>query len=207
MPAATQTSAPPALGAGAPSTLDQVYRNQLARSAGAAPPPAQAEPPVPPTLTPPRGALTHVARGLPPGAAPLPRFTSPPPALAAAVAAGSLTAGSGDPVAIVQFASGSTRLSAADRQEIQRVVAWSRLGNGLIRLIGHAGRENVEAGREQELRLSLDRAGAVASELLRQGVAPERITATGVGAAEPLVVAGSPQAEAQNRRVEIFIIE
>ena len=130
-----------------------------------------------------------------------PSFAAAPPLVAGA--GGAAVASAGDPVTTIGFAAGSSKLSAADRREIARVVALASQGVSQVRVIGHTGREGE--GGADGLRLSLDRADAVAGELTRQGVLADHITASGVGASEPVVVAGSAAAEAPNRRVEIFL--
>jgi outer membrane protein OmpA-like peptidoglycan-associated protein len=53
--------------------------------------------------------------------------------------------------------------------------------------------------------LARQRAEAVRAELIRRGVAPESIQASGRGKREPLVQAPLGVAEPRNRRVEIFV--
>ncbi|GAB4196618.1 MAG: hypothetical protein OHK0024_36110 [Thalassobaculales bacterium] len=55
------------------------------------------------------------------------------------------------------------------------------------------------------LEVSLQRANAVADQLVRLGVARERIQVTGLGDAEPAWQEVMPAGEAGNRRAEIFI--
>jgi outer membrane protein OmpA-like peptidoglycan-associated protein len=57
--------------------------------------------------------------------------------------------------------------------------------------------------REFNQWLSLRRAEAVAEFCQRAGIAADRITSTGQGAAQPLDGTGTPEALARNRRVEI----
>jgi OOP family OmpA-OmpF porin len=59
-----------------------------------------------------------------------------------------------------------------------------------------------DSGKNQEL--SETRARAVASYLVKKGVAAERITATGYGDTRPLVPQGN---DVRNRRVEFIIRE
>jgi outer membrane protein OmpA-like peptidoglycan-associated protein len=180
--------------------VDQVYRDQLAKSAtSATPPPAQPDTQAP-ILRPPPGALTHTARGLPPGATNTPSFTAAPPAAEAIADLG----GDGES-SVIQFGARSTRLSDADRRRIAGIAATAQRMRGLIRVVGHADTSGDGGDSAQALKLSLDRAGAVAAELTRLGVRSDTIIATGVGASEPIVIAGSAAGEAANRRVEIFV--
>jgi OmpA-OmpF porin, OOP family len=53
--------------------------------------------------------------------------------------------------------------------------------------------------------LARQRAESVRAELIRRGVAPENIQASGRGKREPLVATPAGVAEPRNRRVEIFV--
>jgi outer membrane protein OmpA-like peptidoglycan-associated protein len=141
--------------------------------------------------------LTHTARGLPPGAGGTPSFAAAPPVT-------SVLASAGDPVWVIQFGAKSAKLSTGDRREIARIAAAARDEGAPVRIVGHAGNGGETADDAEALRLSLDRAGAVANELTRAGVPADRVTATGVGAAEPAVIGGASSG-AGNRRVEIFL--
>jgi outer membrane protein OmpA-like peptidoglycan-associated protein len=73
-----------------------------------------------------------------------------------------------------------------------------------VRIEGHT--DNV--GRpEANQRLSEERAIAVRSYLLRQGVAPERLSAEGRGSSQPLAPNLTPASRAKNRRVVFKIVE
>jgi len=73
-----------------------------------------------------------------------------------------------------------------------------------VRIEGHADERGSE---EFNLDLSQRRAEAVRSFLVRTGVSPERLVATGVGESRPLEEESSEEAWAVNRRVEFHIIE
>src|SRR5262249_54195005 len=152
-------------------TLEQVYRDQLNRSAQSAappPPPPPAEPSAP-MLRPPTGALTHTARGLPPSAEPAPRFATAP-------SASSDLGPGGDPVVVIQFGAQPARLPTGDRQELQRIASAALRDGSRLKVIGHSGTAG-DGDSAQGLRLSLDRAAAVAAELSRLGVPADRVTA------------------------------
>ena len=53
--------------------------------------------------------------------------------------------------------------------------------------------------------LARQRAETVRAELIRRGVAPENIQASGRGKREPLIPTPDGIAEPRNRRVEIFV--
>jgi outer membrane protein OmpA-like peptidoglycan-associated protein len=113
----------------------------------------------------------------------------------------------GEPVAAIRFGEGSARLANADRETLARIAAMAREIRGLVRIVGHVGRPGGEGAKQEmaDFGLSLDRANAVAQELMKNGIAAERLKVEAVGDAEPLVIAGSAAAEAANRRAEIFI--
>ena len=83
-----------------------------------------------------------------------------------------------------------------------------------IAIEGHANMQfyaDPERGAREQIEelipLSEARAQAVAERLVVAGIAPERITATGVGAARPLVPFSDAENRWKNRRVEFILIE
>jgi outer membrane protein OmpA-like peptidoglycan-associated protein len=191
---------PGAPAATAATTVDQIYRQQLARSESAVQlrQPA-AEPPLPPPAQPRRiGALQHTARET---------SRSQVAYVGGNTGVPSMTVQPGEPVAAIRFGEGSARLATADRTTLARVAAMAQELGGRVRIVGHAGRPGGEGAKSEvaDFNLSLDRANAVAQELMKNGLSAERMRVEAVGDAEPLVVAGSAAAEAPNRRAEIFI--
>ena len=112
-------------------------------------------------------------------------------------------------VAQIQFADGSSVLSAQDRAILNQVVSLVRERGGSLRVIGHASQrtrnldlpEHVEAN----FKISEERAVSVAAHLREAGVPAAAVFAGAVGAAEPRYYSGTPAGEAGNRRVEIFM--
>lgn len=74
--------------------------------------------------------------------------------------------------------------------------------NDRFRVEGHADASGREDGNRY---FSRERARAVARELVRQGVAPSRITSTSFGSTRPLVSGRGAAVFERNRRVEIFL--
>lgn len=181
-------------------TVDQIYRQQLARSEPSVQlRPPVAEPPPPPPAEPRRiGALQHTAREAPrPQVAYITGPGVPVPAIRP-----------GEAAATIRFKEGSARLSQGDRDTLARVAAMAKEARARVKVVGHAGRPNGGEGAKAEIAefgLSLDRANAVAAELIRNGIPAERMTVEALGDAEPLVIAGSAAAEAVNRRAEVFL--
>jgi outer membrane protein OmpA-like peptidoglycan-associated protein len=186
----------------AAASVDQVYRQQLARSESVVQlrQPA-AEPPLPPPAQPRRGgALQHTARE--------PAKTQVVYVGGSTGIAPAVTIRAGEPVAVVRFGGTSARLGVSDRETLARIAGIAHELRGQVRIVGHAGRPSGGEGAKREFAefsLSLDRANAVAQELMKNGIPAERLKVEAVGDAEPLVIAGSTTAEAANQRAEIFI--
>jgi len=70
-----------------------------------------------------------------------------------------------------------------------------------------AGHTDATGTREVNRRLSLQRAQAVMAYLARQGVEPSRMEAKGYGPDEPIAPNSTAEGRAQNRRVELKLIE
>jgi len=113
------------------------------------------------------------------------------------------------PVAIY-FAHGSAGLSSADRAQIAEVAALQKnRGGGAVRVVGHASsRTNnlpVDAHLLANFDMSMDRANAVANELMRRGVDASDLVIEAVGDRAPEYYESMPAGEAGNRRAEIFL--
>ncbi len=73
-----------------------------------------------------------------------------------------------------------------------------------VRVEGHTD----STGRDEtNLALSQQRAEAVLEALVARGVAPERLTAAGLGKAKPIASNETQAGRSQNRRVEVYVIE
>lgn len=105
---------------------------------------------------------------------------------------------------IIYFQHGSSALSATARQVIASVAQH----DGLITVEGHASqRAQVSDPKERgilNLKMSMKRAMSVTKALIEQGVPPTSIKTTAYGEARPAVPEVDRDAEAKNRRVEIF---
>lgn len=113
------------------------------------------------------------------------------------------------PIAIY-FSHGSSNLSASDRAQISEVAALhKKRGEGSVRVVGHASsRTNnlpVNAHLLANFDASMDRANAVANELMRKGVAASDLVIEAVGDRAPEYYESMPAGEAGNRRAEIFL--
>lgn len=117
--------------------------------------------------------------------------------------------GAGQLVATIQFANGSSALSAVDEAILRQVATLQRQRGALVRVIGHAsGRTgDMDFVRQQavNLEVSLRRANAVAQALSAYGVPRRSISTAAAGAADPVYVETMPAGEAGNRRTEIYL--
>ena len=135
--------------------------------------------------------------------------------LTAAAATGSVLAttrtqpppGPREPI-VVKFSHGSAKLSARARRNLKAVVQAFNEQGGIIRVVGHAssrtGNMTIEQHKLVNFWISVDRAHAVASELMRQGVNATAIAVEARGDAQPIYFESMPAGEAGNRRAEVF---
>ena len=192
----------PAVPATRPVTAP-VARRQFATPIGQ---PNQAPKP-PPVATPIGGSLNERTVALrPPNPASVSRSTSAPVAPVTQRSQGvqkSLRVGT------IYFGDGSAQLSAQDRSILQAVTdVFGQMG-GRVRVIGHSSmgvRTFNSAQREAvNFKISLKRANAVANELIRQGIPPEKLEVVAEGDRAPVYAETSRTGAAHNRRTEIFI--
>jgi outer membrane protein OmpA-like peptidoglycan-associated protein len=72
----------------------------------------------------------------------------------------------------------------------------------IAQVVGHTDSTGQPAYNQT---LSVNRAESVTSMLAQQGVAPQRLSATGMGANQPIADNNTEAGRAQNRRVEIYL--
>ena len=105
----------------------------------------------------------------------------------------------------VQFENGSDRLTPAATHvldELGRALASPQLASYKFRIIGHT---DSVGSRDANLALSERRANAVTAYIAsRYNVDRSRLTALGMGQAEPLVPVADGMPEARNRRVQVI---
>jgi len=115
----------------------------------------------------------------------------------------------GTPAVIIKFGHGITRLSDAAKQQLNDFAAQARRHPGLVRVVGHSSRRtgNMDHGAHlaSNFNVSVDRANAVAGELVGLGIDPARLKIEAVGASMPRYHETMPSGEAENRRVEIYL--
>jgi len=110
--------------------------------------------------------------------------------------------------AIVFFNNGSAGLNGKAKALIRDVADAYKARRGPLRIVGHASSRtrNLPVGRHKivNFRVSLDRAIAVANELIKLGVDKSAIQITAVSDSQPVFFESMPEGEARNRRAEIF---
>jgi outer membrane protein OmpA-like peptidoglycan-associated protein len=105
----------------------------------------------------------------------------------------------------VQFSTGKSQLREGVSQHLERLSTFlkSHLDRNVI-IEGHADSQGSD---QLNATLSKQRAEAVRSYLVSQGVDPARINADGKGASMPVASNDSPSGRQQNRRVEIVVLD
>lgn len=110
---------------------------------------------------------------------------------------------------VVQFGHDSAVLPSRARPTVREIAEQYRARGGVIRVVGHASSKTknmpVAEHNLTNFKISLDRAQAVANELIRNGVPPEAIFVEARGASDPAFFESMPAGEAGNRRAEIFL--
>lgn len=124
---------------------------------------------------------------------------------------GADSAAGGDAVGVVFFPDNVASLSGMGVAQVRKAAAVYRKdgGAGYVRVIGHASSRtknmSVDRHLETNLKLSQDRASAVASALERAGVPADKILVEAVSDSQPVYYESMPKGEDGNRRVEIFL--
>lgn len=120
------------------------------------------------------------------------------------------TGGSGQAYAIIPFASGSTRLSEADLRTIRMAANMHMTQRGnRVRVVGHASSSTSSRSASEQLianwEISQARANAVADALIADGIPPGSILIEAVGDGQPALDSSDMEADAANRRVDIYL--
>ena len=103
----------------------------------------------------------------------------------------------------VLFKSGSFELLPGARERLAKVSGIVLAYSGLkLQVEGHTDSIGSD---EYNRRLSEQRAEAVRSYLVQQGINPGAITASGFGKSEPVATNDTPEGRQQNRRVELVV--
>ncbi len=122
------------------------------------------------------------------------------------------TAGTGNAAqtlaAIIRFGNGSSALGADERHIVAQLAAIYAQTGGPIRLVGHASKSGGNLASTDaalvNFKISLDRATAVANELIRNGVPRGDILVEAAAATDSMAADAGMDNEAVDRRVEVF---
>lgn len=110
---------------------------------------------------------------------------------------------------LVFFDWDSVKLSETARTVVQTAATNAgHIGVTRIAVNGYTDNTSIhggERGAQYNQKLSVERAKAVAAELVKDGITKESIVITGFGETHPLVKTGPNTRELQNRRVEIIL--
>lgn len=112
-------------------------------------------------------------------------------------------------VATIHFSNGSAALSARDRQIIANALQLKKERGGRIHIVGHASSRTraTDPVRHKmvNFKVSVDRADAIARELIRLGLKKEEMVVDAISDANSLYFEFMPTGEAGNRRAEIYL--
>ena len=104
----------------------------------------------------------------------------------------------------VHFASNSDRLLSGAEQMLDDAIAWLEKNPHLaVEVAGHTDSDGAAAAN---LALSERRAFTVRDYLIVRGISPSRLSARGYGESEPIADNGTREGKAENRRVELRIL-
>jgi len=112
-------------------------------------------------------------------------------------------------VAVIVFGNGASALGERDRQIVSAVATEQKRTGAAVRVVGYSSSRTRDMTPDRHNRanyeISMRRAQAVARELARQGVPRASIFVEARADAEPIYHESMPQAEAYNRRAEVFL--
>lgn len=104
----------------------------------------------------------------------------------------------------VNFDESATTFRSSAVPVLQRIVALANTcRNAAIKITGHTDSSGDE---HLNVQLSLARAEAIAAYLAQQGIAPERLIATGAGSSSPVADNTTRYGRGLNRRIEFAFI-
>lgn len=105
----------------------------------------------------------------------------------------------------LQFKADSAELLPGEEKRLDQIAEILRLAEGAQFLIeGHTASTGYEAG---EMKLSKERADSIAAALAKRGIGSERFICKGSGSKKPIASNETAEGKAQNRRVEITILD
>jgi K(+)-stimulated pyrophosphate-energized sodium pump len=103
----------------------------------------------------------------------------------------------------LNFESASTQLTPDSAGTVNQVAQVLRAyPNAQVQLVGNTDNTGT---RESNQKLSEDRADAVKTMLVNQGVRPDRISTQGLGQDHPVAPNDTEEGRARNRRIELNV--
>lgn len=105
------------------------------------------------------------------------------------------------------FAAGDATVSPEAKNVIKTLAESIKNSSIPVRVEGHTDSTPISNARyNSNWELSTSRAANVLQELVDNGIAPERLSASGYGGFQPIADNSTPEGRAQNRRVDIVIL-
>ena len=105
----------------------------------------------------------------------------------------------------LQFKADSAELLPGEEKRLDQIAEILKLADGAQFLIeGHTADTGFESG---EMLLSKERAFSIANALSKRGISSDRFICKGSGSKKPVASNDTPEGKAQNRRVEITILD
>ena len=105
----------------------------------------------------------------------------------------------------IRFVADSARILSDESWRLDAIADVLKLLPGRLFLIeGHAASTGNPVGEQT---LSVERAKTICEELIKRGIAEEQLTYTGYGSTRPVADNSTSEGKAQNRRVEITILD
>ena len=105
----------------------------------------------------------------------------------------------------LNFASGSATIAGESGAEVDNLAAILKAYSDLK--VSVEGYTDNTGSAEKNITLSKQRADAVQQRLVAAGIASDRITTQGFGAANPIADNGTPEGRAENRRIEVVLVK
>lgn len=106
------------------------------------------------------------------------------------------------------FAPGDAAISPDAQTVISSLAALLQSNGAQIRIEGHTDSTPISNVRyPSNWELSTARASMVLEKLIDLGIAPERLAAAGYGGFQPIADNSTPEGRAQNRRVDVVVLD
>lgn len=105
------------------------------------------------------------------------------------------------------FAPGEAAINAESETVINTLAETLQNGDASIRIEGHTDSTPISNAKyPSNWELSTARASMVLAKLIEHNIAPERLSAAGYGGFQPIADNAAPEGRAQNRRVDVVIL-